>query len=66
MKEISSMKEMIVGLRAETGMNRREFSEHFGIPLRTVEDWESGRRNPPSYIPRLLKYQIEYEKVMGD
>lgn len=46
-------------LRNETGLNRREFAEHFGIPLRTVEDWEAGRRKPPEYVPRLLAYQIK-------
>lgn len=51
----------IRALRAETGLNRKQFAEHFGIPLRTVEEWEAGRRKPPEYIPRLIKYQIMYE-----
>lgn len=51
-------------MRNSMGMNRREFSEHFGIPVRTIEDWEAGRRNPPSYLPRLMEYQIKYEKVI--
>lgn len=48
------------------GENRSEFSKHTGIPVRTIEDWESGRRTPPEYIPRLIAYQLEYEKVMKD
>ena len=47
-------------LRESTGMSRKEFSEHTGIPVRTLEDWEAGRRTPPEYIPRLLAYQIKY------
>lgn len=58
--------EEIIKLRKETGLSRKEFSEHFGIPLRTIEDWEAGRRTPPEYIPRLMKYQIEYEKLRGE
>ena len=50
-------------LRERTGLNRKEFSLHFGIPLRTVEDWEAGRRTPPEYLPRLLEYQIKYEEL---
>lgn len=50
-------------LRDSTGMNRKEFSEHTGIPVRTLEDWESGRRTPPEYIPRLLAYQLKYEEL---
>ena len=51
-------------LRESTGMSRKEFSEHTGIPVRTLEDWEAGRRTPPDYIPRLITYQLEYEKLM--
>ena len=47
----------IRSLREQTGMNRREFSEYTGIPVRTLEDWEAARRTPPEYIPRLLAYQ---------
>ncbi len=56
--------ESIRELRKETGLNRREFSEHTGIPIRTLEDWESGRRVPPAYIPRLIAYQLAYEKLL--
>ena len=51
-------------LRECTGMTRKEFSEHTGIPVRTLEDWEAGRRTPPNYIPRLIAYQLEYEKLI--
>ena len=50
-------------LRESTGMSRKEFSEHTGIPVRTLEDWEAGRRTPPEYIPRLLAYQIKFESI---
>ncbi len=51
-------------LRESIGMNRRQFSEHTGIPIRTLEDWEAGRRTPPEYVPRLLAYMLKYEKLM--
>lgn len=57
------LSEKIRALRAETGLNRKQFAEHFQIPLRTVEEWEAGRRKPPEYIPRLIKYQIMYEQL---
>lgn len=37
-------------LRASTGMTRKEFSEHTGIPVRTLEDWEAARRTPSDNI----------------
>ena len=51
-------------LRESTGMSRKDFSEHTGIPVRTLEDWEAGRRTPPEYIPRLIAYQLKYEEMM--
>ena len=55
---------VIKRLREENGLSRKEFSIHTGIPVRTVEDWEAGRRTPPDYIPKLISYQIKYEKMI--
>ena len=52
-------------LRESVNMSRREFSEHTGIPVRTLEDWEAARRTPPEYIPRLIEYQLKFEELMG-
>ena len=57
--------EKIRKIREQTGLSRKDFSIHIGIPLRTIEDWESGRRRPPEYIPRLIEYQLKYEKLIG-
>ena len=51
-------------LRESIRMNRREFSEHTGIPVRTLEDWVAGRRTPPEYVPRLLAYMLKYEELV--
>ena len=53
-------------LRESVGMKRKEFSEHIGIPVRTLEDWEAARRTPPEYIPRLIAYQLKYEQMVKE
>ena len=53
-------------LRESAGMSRKDFSEHTGIPVRTLEDWEAARRTPPEYIPRLIAYQLKYEELVKD
>ncbi len=58
-----SIANTITELRESVGENRKEFSKHTGIPVRTLEDWEAGRRTPPEYIPRLIAYQLLYEKL---
>lgn len=50
---------VIKELREGVKMNRKEFSEHTGILVRTLEDWEVGRCTPPEYIPRLIAYQLK-------
>lgn len=56
----------IMELRENICENRKEFSLHTGIPVRTLEDWEAGRRTPPEYIPRLIEYQLKYEKLIKE
>ena len=55
---------IIKELRESIGLSRKEFSAHVGIPVRTLEDWEAGRRTPPEYIPRLIAYQLKYEELL--
>lgn len=42
-------------------MNRRQFSDYFRIPLRTLQEWESGNRQMPDYLLRLMVYNIANE-----
>lgn len=55
--------ERIKALRESTGMNRKEFCEYFGIPYRTVTEWERDNRHAPDYVIRLLTYYIQMEKM---
>ena len=51
-------------LREKMGMNRREFSDYYGIPYRTVQDWEAEKRELPEYLLRSMKYRAEVEYMM--
>lgn len=46
------------------GMNRREFSDYYGIPYRTVQDWEAEKRQLPDYLLRLIKYRAKMEGMV--
>ena len=50
-------------LREKMGMNRAEFCEYFGIPYRTVQDWESEKRELPDHVLRVMWYKAEIEKM---
>ena len=49
-------------IREESGMNRKDFSEWLGIPYRTMQEWELGRRMMPEYVLRLIAYKVANEK----
>lgn len=54
----------VKALREQMGMNRREFCDYFGIPYRTVQDWEAEKRELPDYLLHLLKYRAEVERMI--
>lgn len=51
-------------IREMTGLNQTQFARKFDIPLRTYQNWEGGRRNPPEYVITMLRklVEIEYKK----
>ena len=57
-------RETLLKLREGTGMNRREFCQYFGIPYRTIQDWELGNRKMPEYLLRLMVYKVNKEKLI--
>ena len=42
------------------GLSQEEFASRFGIPLRTLQEWEQGRREPDATTLAYLKV-IEHE-----
>lgn len=63
-ESLDNQMEKLKKIRTEAGMNRREFSEYMGIPLRTLEEWEAGRRKMPDYVLRLIAYQVYMENFL--
>lgn len=62
-KARKDLKDQLVQVRKNTGMNRREFAEYFGIPYRTLQDWELGNRHMPEYLYQLIVYKVEKENL---
>ena len=59
-KDKKNAQEMICHIRKTTGLSRIDFCKKYNIPLRTMEEWEAGRRTPPEYIPRMLYFYVRY------
>ena len=58
--------ERLKNIRQELGMNRTQFSNYVDIPLRTLEEWEAGRRQMPDYVLRLLDYYTKMERLLSE
>lgn len=50
-------------LIARSGLTQAAFAERYHIPKRTVEDWATGKHNPPVYVPYLIEQLMEAELV---
>lgn len=47
--------EKVKALRAMLGLSQVKFAKRYGIPRRTVENWESGATIPPDYVLAMLE-----------
>ena len=45
-------------IRALTGMSQANFGKKYNIPLRTIQDWETGKRKPSVYVVELLEFKV--------
>lgn len=49
-------------MRELLGLSRAAFSRIYKIPVRTLEDWEAGRRKCPDYVLYLLERCVKEDK----
>ena len=54
-------KKTVNDLRAETGLSQCDYAIYFGIPVRTIQDWEQGRRKPPVYLIDMMERILKNE-----
>lgn len=46
-------------IRSIAGMSRAAFSRKYGIPIRTLEEWDAGRRTPSDWVMDLLERVVK-------
>ncbi len=48
--------------RQSTGLSQSKFANYFGIPVRTLQEWEQQRKSPPEYVVRMMEriWQLEH------
>ena len=48
-------------LRAESKMTQRAFAKYLNIPVKTIESWDAGTREPSDYVVELIEYKLRKE-----
>lgn len=57
----------VAEMRALLDESRVAFSKQYNIPVRTLENWESGKSQCPEYVRQLLERAVrEDAKVKND
>ena len=53
----------IKDIREQTPFSLPEFARWLDIPLRTMESWEAGTRQPPKYVLDLIQHKVLTSKI---
>lgn len=56
----------IADIRARTGLSQSEFASLLGVSVRTLQEWEQGRRAPSGPARTLLSIAHKNPKVLLD
>ena len=52
--------------RAKIGLSQSAFAELIGVSLRTVQDWEQGRRQPTGAAQTLLRVAANHPEALRE
>lgn len=52
--------------RKKLHMTQTQFGLLFGIPMRTIQEWELGRRNPPDYVINMMEEILKRRGLLTD
>lgn len=50
--------------RASVGLSQQDFSRLLGVSVRTLQDWEQGRREPTGAARTLLRVAVLHPEVL--
>ncbi|MCL2626569.1 MAG: helix-turn-helix domain-containing protein [Cystobacterineae bacterium] len=54
----------LVAARNKMGLTQSEFAVLLGVSLRTLQDWEQGRRMPSGAARTLLKIAVQHPEAL--
>ena len=56
----------VVEARQKTGLSQAQFADLLGVSIRTLQDWEQGRRKPSGAAMSLIKIAKQRPEVLHE
>jgi len=63
---IPAEKALVVAARAATGLSQATFARLLGVSVRTLQEWEQGRKVPSGAAATLLKVAARHPEVLQE
>ena len=54
----------VASIREKTGLSQARFAQLLGVSVRTLQDWEQGRREPTGAAKTLLRVAVSHPEVL--
>lgn len=61
---IPAARASIVAARAGVGLSQSAFAQLLGVSVRTLQDWEAGRREPSGAAQTLLRIAAQHPRIV--
>ena len=57
--------QILKNIREKTGISQKNLAKYFNIPIRTIQDWEQGKRIPPDYTIAMMLRILDVEGIIS-
>ena len=56
----------VMAARMQSGLSQSMFAKLLGVSIRTLQEWEQGRRNPSGAAQTLLTIALRHPKILQE
>ncbi len=64
--EVTVVYSPIIAARTASGLSQSQFAALMGVSVRTLQDWEQGRRQPSGAAKTLIRVAVAHPEVLRE